>query len=157
MAQQTAAFSIIRADLGHLDVLTPLFDGYRQFYRQNSDPTAARKYLKARIEAHSCVIFIAVDGDGAGLGFVLLYPSWDSVDLKSYWILHDLFVDPDSRKQGAGSALMKVAEEFGRGVGASRLGLGTGVNNTTAQSLYESRGWERDTEFFRYSLDLSGD
>ena len=46
---------------------------------------------------------------------------------------------------------------FGRGVGASRLGLGTGVNNTTAQSLYESRGWERDTEFFRYSLDLSGD
>ena len=157
MAQQTSVFSIIRADLGHLDAVTPLFDGYRQFYRQKSDPIAAREYLKARIESHSCVIFVAVDEEGAALGFVLLYPSWDSVELKSYWILHDLFVDPDCRTQGAGSALMKVAEEFGRGVGASRLDLGTGVNNTTAQSLYEALGWQRDTEFFHYSMDLSGD
>ena len=157
MAQQTSACSIIRADLGHLDVLTSLFDGYRQFYRQKSDPIAAREYLKARIETHSCVIFVAVDKDGAGLGFVLLYPTWDSVDLKAYWILHDLFVDPDSRTRGTGSALMKVAEKFGRGVGASRLDLGTGVNNTTAQGLYETLGWEQDREFFRYSRDLSGD
>ena len=157
MAEQPTGLSIIRADLGHLDILTPLFDGYRQFYKQPSDPDAARKYLKSRIEANACVIFVAVDEDGAGIGFVLLYPTWDSVELQTYWILHDLFVGPGCRTRGTGSALMKTAEQFGRSVGAFRLDLGTGVNNTIAQRLYESLGWERDTEFFSYSLDLSGD
>lgn len=154
VTEQTNTFSIIRADLEHLDILAPLFDSYRQFYRQPSDPVAAREYLTARIRANSCVIFIAVDGNDAGIGFVLLYPSWDSVELQSYWILHDLFVAPDCREQGAGRVLMNVAAEFGRGVGAFRLDLGTGVNNTTAQRLYESLGWERDTEFFHYSMYL---
>ena len=157
MADQATGISIIRASVGHLDILTPLFDGYRQFYEQASDPGAARDYLEARIEANSCVIFVAVDKNGAGCGFVLLYPTWDSVDLRTYWILHDLFVDPNCRTHGTGSALMNTAAEFGRSVGASRLDLGTGVNNTTAQSLYESLGWKRDTEFFSYSLDLEGD
>lgn len=157
VAEQTTNISIIRADLDHLDVLTPLFDGYRQFYRQPSDPAAAREYLTARITANSCVIFIAVDENEEGLGFVLLYPSWDSVELQSYWILHDLFVAPECRSQGAGAVLMNVAAEFGRGVGALRLDLGTGVNNTTAQRLYESLGWERDTEFFHYSMYLDED
>lgn len=157
MADQATDISIIRASVGHLDILTPLFDGYRQFYQQASDQEAARQYLRARIEANSCVIFIAVDENGAGCGFVLLYPTWDSVDLRTYWILHDLFVESNCRTRGTGSALMNAAAEFGRSVGASRLDLGTGVNNTTAQRLYESLGWKRDTEFFGYSLDLEGD
>jgi GNAT superfamily N-acetyltransferase len=157
MAEPESGFTIVRADLGHLDTLTPLFDGYRQFYKQPSDLAAAREYLKSRIEANACVIFLALAEDGAGLGFVLLYPTWDSVDLATYWILHDLFVDIDCRQRGAGTALMKTAASFGRSVGASRLDLGTGINNKTAQSLYESLGWKRDQEFYSYSLTLGGD
>ena len=157
MPGEQSAITIIRADLGHLDMLTPLFDGYRVFYKQPSDPSAAREYLKSRIEANDCVIFAAINGAGDGLGFVLLYQTWDSVDLETYWILHDLFVDPGCRKCGAGTTLMNTAAEFGRSVGASRLDLGTGVNNTTAQGLYESLGWKRDIEFFSYSLDLRSD
>jgi GNAT superfamily N-acetyltransferase len=151
------SISITRASLEHLDILTPLFDGYRQFYLQPGNPQAARQYLKARIEDNSCVIFVAVDENGSGVGMVLLYQTWDSVDLETYWILHDLFVSPDSRTQGTGTALMQAAAAFGRSVGASRLDLGTGVANTTAQSLYESLGWQRDEEFYRYSLVLAGD
>ena len=83
--------------------------------------------------------------------------SWDSVELQTYWILHDLFVVPGHRAQGTGGMLMTAAADFGRSVGASRLDLGTGVKNLTAQRLYESLGWQRDTEFFRYSLSLTGD
>lgn len=148
---------IARADLGDVEKLTPLFDGYRQFYRQPSDPDAASQYLEARIRDNSCVIFIATAPDGVGLGFVLLYQTWDSVDLETYWILHDLFVDPDSRTRGVGGSLMKTAARFARSVGASRLDLGTEITNKTAQALYESLGWQRDAEFFRYSLPVTGD
>ncbi len=154
MAEQSSPISISRANLGHLDMLAPLFDGYRQFYRQASDPAAALNFLKARIEDNSCVIFIATDEDGSGAGFVLLYQTWDSVDLETYWILHDLFIDPDCRTRGTGGLLMKTAEDFGRSVGASRMDLGTEVTNLTAQRLYESRGWQQDHEFFHYSLAL---
>ena len=157
MPEQTSSVSIVRANLDQLDILTPLFDGYRVFYKQPSDLSAAREYLKSRIEANDCVIFVAIDGASDGLGFVLLYQTCDSVDLETYWILHDLFVDPDCRQCGTGTALMNTAAEFGRSVGTSRLDLGTGVKNTTAQGLYESLGWKRDMEFFSYSLDLGGD
>jgi GNAT superfamily N-acetyltransferase len=157
LTKNTDTLLISRASLLQLDRLVPLFDGYRQFYEQPSDPAAARKYLKDRILDNSCVIFLASDENGHALGFVLLYQTWDSVDLATYWILHDLYVDQDSRKLGAGGALMRAAEEFARSVGASRLDLGTGVANTTAQSLYESLGWQRDEEFYHYSLVLAGD
>jgi ribosomal protein S18 acetylase RimI-like enzyme len=37
-------------------------------------------------------------------------------------------------------------------VGAVRLTLSTEVTNDAAQSLYESEGWKRQTEFYVYNL-----
>ena len=41
MTDQATHFAITRADLDHVDRLTALLDGYRQFYRQPSDPIEA--------------------------------------------------------------------------------------------------------------------
>ena len=38
--------------------------------------------------------------------------------------------------------------------GASRIDLETAIDNTSAQALYESLGYQRDTEFYKYSLEL---
>ena len=144
---------IRQATVSDLDGLVPLFDGYRQFYRQASEPDRIRKFLLDRFEHHQSVIVVAVK-DGTAVGFTQLYPSFSSGALARVFILNDLFVDPSARLMGTGSALIQAAAEFGRRVGALRLVLSTEVTNTPAQSLYEKLGWKRNTEFCTYQITL---
>jgi ribosomal protein S18 acetylase RimI-like enzyme len=150
---ETQQATIIRADLEHLNILTPLFDAYRVFYKQSSDLTAAESYLQQRLAHLDSVIFLAVVGE-RGLGFCQLYPSFGSLSMRRLWILYDLYVVPEARRQGIGRALLDRAREFGRASGASRLELSTAKDNYPAQKLYESLGYVRDEEFFYYQLTL---
>jgi len=135
-----------------LDLIAPLFDGYRQFYGQASDMALARDFLGQRLSKRESTIFLALDDAGRALGFTQLFPSFSSVRAKRIYILNDLFVAPASRGCGAGALLLKTAAEFGRGQNAARLALSTGVENKTAQRLYEANGWKRDEVFYYYNL-----
>jgi GNAT superfamily N-acetyltransferase len=150
---KTRGFEIRQATVGDLDLLVPLFDAYRQFYRQPSEPERARLFLLERFGHNQSIIFLAF-ADAAAIGFTQLYPSFSSGALARIFILNDLFVTPEARRRGAGIALLQAAAEYGRRVGALRLMLSTEVTNTTAQSLYESVGWKRDTVFCAYQLTL---
>jgi len=145
--------SLRRADEKDLEVLAPLFDAYRQFYRQPAYLAGARAFLADRIARGESVIFVAGDETGA-LGFTQLYPSFTSAGMARIFILNDLFVAPDARGKGVGGALLRHAAEFARGEGAVRLVLSTAVDNRAAQSLYEGEGWERDEAFLTYRLAL---
>ena len=148
-----SSVSIRRATEDDVDALTPLFDAYRQFYEQPSDPAAARDYLAARLERDECVIFIA-ELDGRAVGFTLLYPTFTSTQLARLYVLNDLFVDPGARKLGVGTQLLDAAADFGRAEGAVRLTLRTATTNRTAQSVYEQNGWKRDDRFITYHRTL---
>ena len=92
--------TVQRATIADLDALVPLFDGYRVFYAQPSDPALARRFLDERLRRDESVILIARDdGDesGAALGFTQLYPMFSSVRAARTWILNDLFVAPAAR------------------------------------------------------------
>jgi GNAT superfamily N-acetyltransferase len=143
---------IIQAVPEHLDVLVLLFDGYRQFYRQASDLEGAREFLSQRLERGESVIFLALSDSAEGLGFTQLYPSFSSVSMRRLWILNDLFVAPTARKLGVGQALLERARAFARETQAKGLTLQTAVDNLPAQALYESLGWQRETEFYTYNL-----
>jgi GNAT superfamily N-acetyltransferase len=69
-------------------------------------------------------------------------------------ILNDLFVAPEGRRHGIGTALLDAAADYGRRVGAVRLVLSTETTNTTAQSVHERHGWKRETVFRTYQLAL---
>lgn len=142
---------IDRARLEHIQVLTHLFDGYRQFYGQPSDLGLAERFLSERLEQGDSVIYIAFEDD-RGLGFVQLYPSFSSVSAERLWILNDLYVSPPVRRQGVGEALMMRARDHAADTGAKGLVLSTQVRNKAAQSLYERLGYRRDTEFYQYFL-----
>jgi ribosomal protein S18 acetylase RimI-like enzyme len=139
------------AGLSDLDALVPLFDGYRQFYEQQSDLRGARAFLQERLERAESVIFIATRGTTA-LGFTQLYPSFSSVSMKRLWILNDLFVAPDGRRQGVGARLLQRAREFAAETETKGLELTTARDNLSAQALYESQGWARDNVFMTYYL-----
>ena len=149
----THEVAIRQATVADLDLLVPLFDAYRQFYRQPSEPERARHFLLKRFELNQSVIFLAFE-DSSAIGFAQLYPSFSSGAMARIFILNDLFVAPKSRRQGAASALLQAAAEHGRRVGALRVVLSTEITNTTAQSAYERLGWKRDAVFCVYQLAL---
>jgi len=49
---------------------------------------------------------------------------------------------------------MEAARVHAAGAGAVRLELATARSNASAQALYESLGWVRDRDFYRYSLEI---
>lgn len=145
--------SVRQAVLADLAALVPLFDSYRQFYRQDSDPQAAREFLTARFNHGESVLFIAND-EQTPVGFTQLYPGFSSVSLSRTFTLNDLFVTPAGRRRGAGTQLLSAAIDYARTLHAVRLTLSTEVTNQTAQSLYQSAGWKRDERFDVYHYTL---
>lgn len=145
--------SVIRATSGHVAPLAKLFDAYRQFYGQTSDLDGAKAFLSERLQNEQSVIFLA-QSDDIECGFTQLYPAFSSVAMRPIWILNDLFVAPQARRQGVGKSLMQAATEFATDNGARRLALATAVDNHSAQSLYESLGWVKNESFLHYNLEL---
>jgi ribosomal protein S18 acetylase RimI-like enzyme len=142
------------AGLQDLDLIAPLFDGYRQFYGRTPDVALAHAFLQERISRKESVIFLA-EAEGRAVGFMQLYPSFSSTGAARIWILNDLFVEPASRGNGVASALLQAAAAFSKEAGAVRLSLSTAATNRGAQALYERHGWKKDTDFLHYNLATS--
>jgi GNAT superfamily N-acetyltransferase len=144
---------VFQARFEHLEDLSKLFDRYRVFYQSSSDLDAARTFLQARLTIGDSILFVVCDRDRM-VGFTQLYPSFSSVSMKRIWILNDLFVEETDRRKGAAKLLLSAAEDLARQTEAIRIILATQISNTTARSLYESRGYCRDEEFYHYALRL---
>ena len=149
----TQPITILRATLDHVDLAAPLFDSYRQFYKQASDLEGCRRFLQERIARNESVVFLAMLDDRA-IGFMQLYPTFSSISIKPLWVLNDLFVAPDARKHGIGSLLLERARQHAIEVNAKGLTLSTAVDNFTAQRVYERMGWKRDNDFYHYYLTV---
>ncbi|WP_342602661.1 GNAT family N-acetyltransferase [Peribacillus sp. FSL E2-0159] len=141
--------SIKKATLHELESLTELFDLYRVFYEQTSDPGRAREFLRERLTNGESVVFMAYD-EGNPIGFVQLYPSFSSVSMMRSWVLNDLFVKESARKKGFGEELLNTAITFARETGAKGVLLETGKDNVKAQKLYEKFGFIRELNHFYY-------
>ena len=116
--------TIRQAVLADLDTLAPLFDQYRQFYKKASDPAGARAFLLERFQHGESVLFIAHDQQHA-LGFVQMYPAFESIAMRRKFIFNDFFVVKQGRMRGIGKGLIEACADFARGVGAGSLGLST--------------------------------
>ena len=59
--------AIVRATIEDVPLIAPLFDGYRQFYKQPANLEGARHFLTERLEENSSVIFLALRTDEKGM------------------------------------------------------------------------------------------
>ena len=148
--------SVKRATLDNVDDIAVLFDSYRVFYEQASDIDVARRFLTERLSAQESVIFCACDENNTYLGFTQLFPTFSSVSAERMWILNDLFVASNARGHGVGTQLMNAAKQHAIETKTKGLVLSTATDNHTAQSLYETLGYERDTEYYTYFLSTRG-
>jgi len=146
----------LRVDASHFDKVARLFDAYRGFYGQPSNPIQSRDFIAERIARNESVIFLAEDTAGHALGFVQLYPTFSSIDAHRTWLLSDLFTTPEARGLGVGTLLMNTAREFAVSSGAKGMVLETATDNVGAQRLYEALGYVRDEGYYTYCLDLKG-
>jgi GNAT superfamily N-acetyltransferase len=146
--------AVRQATIRDLDLLVPLFDAYRQFYRKPADLDLAREFLLERFQHNESIIFLALRQDDSAIGFTQLFPSFSSVSAARILILNDLFVLRETRRKRVGSLLLAAAASFGGAVGAVRLTLSTEVTNEAAQALYETGGWVRQKDFYVYNLAL---
>lgn len=146
------AIAIRRATPADLDAVAPLFDAYRGFYGQPSDPGRARDWLAERMARGESVVLLGERG-GRIAGFAQLYPMFSSVRTARTWILNDLYVAEDARRGGVARALLDAAASFARSEGAAGISLETTVDNAAARALYRSAGWHEDaTQWYSRSL-----
>jgi ribosomal protein S18 acetylase RimI-like enzyme len=150
---------IIKATLEHLDLLAPLFVKYREFYGELPFPDSSREFLEKRLSRDESVIYLAlpVDDDSRLLGFCQLYPSYSSLSLKRVWILNDIYVAEDARRQLVADHLMRTAKKMAKDTQAVRMRVSTSSNNEVAHRVYESIGFREDTQFKNYVLPISED
>jgi len=77
--------------------------------------------------------------DGSPIGHA--YLAWAGTEL-GLPELQDVFVTPDRRGAGVGTALTRKAERLVAAQGYDRLSLSVGVRNPRARALYERLGYE---------------
>lgn len=147
----TIGHTIRRATVEDASRLAELFDLYRQFYAKPSDVPGAERFLMERLANEQSVVYLAEGEHGELLGFTQLYPTFSSLGMCRSWILNDLFVVEGARRLGVGRLLMQAASDLAITTGARSINLETQVDNRTAQALYESLGYEVETEFLVYS------
>ncbi|WP_342243925.1 GNAT family N-acetyltransferase [Pseudomonas sp. OTU5201] len=150
---------IVQATLEHLDLLSPLFVKYREFYGELPFPESSRKFLEKRLSRKESVIYLAFpdDDDTRLLGFCQLYPSFSSLSLKRVWILNDIYVAEDARRQLVADRLLQTAKKMARETNAVRMRVSTSVSNEVAHKVYESIGFHEDAEFKNYILPINSD
>ena len=149
------AFKIAQATSKDIAQVAVLLDLYRQFYGQNPDLQRCESFIRDRILNSESVIFVATArGQVKPIGFTQLYPTFCSVAAGRLLILYDLFVCESERRKGVGRQLMRAAEGYARREGAVRIQLETHHTNAKAQRLYEELGYQKEQEFYSYSLSL---
>ncbi len=153
MKGRRTRMKIYQATIEDLQGVSELFNAYRMFYEQTSDIEGVRIFLKERLENKDSVLLVATDNEKY-VGFTQLYPTFSSISMKNAWILNDLFIDLEARKQGIGEMLLHKAKEYAISTGAKSISLSTAPDNYSAQRLYEKNGYERDSQFYQYELIL---
>ena len=117
-----------------MDLVAPLFDSYRQFYACTANLSVAGlsspsdSIVANRSSFWRCLM-------GKRVGFTQLYPTFTSIGLARAWILNDLYVSPEARRQGVGRQLMEAARQMATEMDAAWIELATAKDNDRAQAF----------------------
>lgn len=131
--------------------VVPLFNAYREFYGQSSDLQQAEQFIQERVMGAESIIFLAYLEEEP-VGFAQLFPVFSSVAMKRAFLLNDLFVAKQARKQGVAQALMEQCYSYCQQEDARYMMLETSRDNVQAQKLYEKMGMTIDETVYYYSI-----
>ncbi len=129
--------------------LLPLFEAfYGEYFGEAFTEAAVARRLR-QAESHETVVVAEIAGLIVGFASLRVTPSLDPAP---YAELTELFVEPESRRVGAASRLVKYLEGIARERGAAHLVVLTGRANMEAQAFYRPAGYEEYAVALRKSL-----
>jgi ribosomal protein S18 acetylase RimI-like enzyme len=137
------------------DAVCALFDDYRAHYGRRRAPRDVRIWLGAQVAAGRLAVYAAAV-DGTPRAVATATESSASLALGTAWTIRDLWVDPEFRRCGLATELVRAVARAARDAGALRLGLQTEVGNEAALELYLRLGFERVTGLEILAYDLTG-
>lgn len=147
--------NIKQASIEDLDLIVPLFDAYRVFYKKESDLGGAESFIKQRLENNESTIFLAFDESQNAVGFIQLYPLFSSTRMSRLWLLNDLYIDPSARRKGLAKSLLDQAKQYCLETKASGFFLETAADNIEGNSLYPAAGMTLNHDHNFYYWDVN--
>jgi len=144
-----------KAEKSDLKQLAELFDGYRIFYRKDSDIKGAESFLSERLEKEDSELFVAETDEKLLVGFVQLYPLFSSTRMKKLWLLNDLFVSSSYRSQQVSIKLIERSKKLVKDSSACAMFLETEKSNLIGNNLYPKTGFELNegSNFYEWNND----
>lgn len=154
-------FEIIDADKSHGDAILALMPRLADYDVPASrnpsnlwehDAEMLRQWMCGEAE---CLVHVAVDGEGAVLGFsmVTLRPELLSHEPSAH--LEAIALDASAEGRGIAKALLAIAEKSAQAHGALTMTLHVFAVNERARGLYERAGY--DGELMRYIKPLANE
>ncbi|HEX6513215.1 MAG TPA: GNAT family N-acetyltransferase [Chloroflexota bacterium] len=103
-------------------------------------------WIRRGIDSGLSAFFVAEEG-GTLIGFILgqVQDEYGMYQLGRYGMLHDLWVEPEHRRKGAGRGLVQAALERFRQAGVGQARLDTAAGNLAAQQLFAACGFRAST------------
>jgi len=145
------------AQVGEADLaaLLPMMRAYCDFYEvapSDADLEGLARALIADPDREGIQLLARGDG-GEPLGFATVFWSWQTLSASRVAVMNDLFVVPETRKQGVGRALIEECRRRAGERDAAELVWETALDNETAQRLYRSLNVE-ESRWISYSLEV---
>ena len=128
------------------------FEGYLESFavtRRELDRRAFGANAQCAIEVAQSVV------SGNILGYAVILATAYTYDLKPTLTLKELFVEPDARELGVGTALMRAVAARATELSAGRLRWDVMPGNARAETFYQSLGGRRVDNWIPYVMDAS--
>jgi ribosomal protein S18 acetylase RimI-like enzyme len=128
-----------------------LYTGYGEFYENPvTDEKALLVWSWISDPENPLEAYFALDEEGTPIGLAHVREFVRPLDASKGLYLDDLFVAPDSRGAGAGSALLEALRDAATERGLSVVRWITAKDNETARRLYER--FAQETTWVTYDL-----
>lgn len=141
-------------EIKELEDFAPIFDSYRQRYKQPSELEKVKQYLLKMLETASSKILLSYENEHI-TGFIQLYPSFSSIGLAPIWILNDFYIFSGSQKKLTATMLMDEAKKLCQATNAIRVEVNTRKENHKLHKLYKEYGFEKDYKYDYYFLRVN--
>lgn len=130
------------------------FDARRFLPVRDRTPADYSSWMGTQLEDPSIVVLVAED-DGHVIGYAYAgIEGYDWMALRGpAGVLHDLIVDPEHRRRGAGRLLLEATLTELKSRGAPRVVLSTAERNEAAQRFFSSVGFRRTMVEMTRELD----
>lgn len=152
-------YPIVLAEVEHLEPLSQLLNAHRVALGHADNQPAVSHYLFERLINHETLIFLALEDEHAaspqGKGFLMLYPTFSAQSLMPVWILGELYVTPEARRQGVATSLLQDALKLIQERGDEGFILNIPQGNQSARQFLEKSGFKHQSALQNYTFKFT--